>query len=87
MHEMKKLPRSLPVYILSGDADPVGEWGEGVNRLVVQLKAIGLSSVQFHIYKNARHELINETNREQVSLNLLLWMNIILKKSFNNMKV
>lgn len=86
-HEMKKLPRSLPVYILSGDADPVGEWGEGVNRLVVQLKAIGLLFVQFHIYKNARHELINETNREQVSLNLLLWMNIILKKSFNNMKV
>ncbi|MEY4479448.1 MAG: hypothetical protein RLZZ267_126 [Bacillota bacterium] len=72
--EMKKLPRSLPVYILSGDHDPVGECGKGVARLIKGFNQLGLKNVRFMIYKNARHELINDLQRKQVSVDLLSWL-------------
>ncbi len=66
---------SIPLLILSGDADPIGEYGNGVSRLLNTYQALGCDDVSMIIYEGARHELLNETNSRQVTADILAWMN------------
>ena len=68
------LDTSVPVLILSGDADPIGEYGRGTRRLLAEYEARGYSDATMILYPGARHELLNETNREQVTADILAWM-------------
>lgn len=65
---------SIPLLILSGDADPIGEYGNGVSRLLNEYQALGCDDVSMIIYEGARHELLNETNSRQVTADILAWM-------------
>jgi len=69
-----RLPADLPVYIFSGARDPVGENGKGVERLVAEYRRAGLARVSSKLYPDARHETLNETNREEVTRDLLAWL-------------
>jgi len=62
----KNWPTALPVHFISGTADPVGEFSRGVTKLVNQAKAAGKNVASFKLYPGARHELVNETNAEEV---------------------
>jgi alpha-beta hydrolase superfamily lysophospholipase len=67
------VPSSLPVLILNGAADPVG--GEaGGTRLAAAYQAAGLRDVTLLVYPGARHELFNEINRDQVTADLVQWL-------------
>lgn len=68
------LDTSVPVLILSGDADPIGEYGRGTRRLAETYAALGYEDVQTILYPGARHELLNEANRTQVTADILAWM-------------
>lgn len=70
----RTIPKQLPVYILSGSQDPVGANGQGPVQLAERLKQLGLSRVALKLYTGARHELLNETNREQVTDELISWL-------------
>jgi alpha-beta hydrolase superfamily lysophospholipase len=70
----RRLPKSLPVHVLAGTADPVGEYGEGVQRLLKALATAGLTRVTLQSYVDARHELVNETNRQEVMRDLIAWL-------------
>jgi alpha-beta hydrolase superfamily lysophospholipase len=70
----RRLPKDLPIYLLSGTADPVGEMGKGPTRLSQQYVAAGLTRVKLNLYASARHELFNETNRDQVTAELVAWL-------------
>jgi alpha-beta hydrolase superfamily lysophospholipase len=72
---LDRIPRELPLYILSGDQDPVGELGNGVLRLEKLYKAMGMADLTVRIYSGARHEMLNETNRDEVMSDLLQWLN------------
>ena len=72
------LPKDLPVYLLSGDRDPVGQMGAGVEKVAAQYRNAGVSKVDCRLYAGARHELFNETNREEVIRDLLAWLNDLL---------
>ena len=72
---MAKISRSLPVYVFSGSADPVGDMGASPDALVNAYRNIGISDLEFVLYPGARHETLNETNREEVMGNLLSWIN------------
>ena len=63
-------PKSLPTYLVSGACDPVGEYGKGVLKVFDELN-LHDCNVEMKIYKDARHELLNETNREEVYADLL----------------
>lgn len=65
---------SVPLLILSGDADPIGEYGKGTRRLADDFRALGCEDVQMILYPGARHELLNETNRTQVTNDILAWI-------------
>lgn len=63
-----------PVFLLSGDADPVGQMGKGVRKVYENLKKTGHGQIAFKLYEGGRHEMHNETNREEVLGDLLLFL-------------
>jgi len=71
------IPPDLPLLILSGSADPVhsGEWN--IRRLLGKYRR-RMRNVEYRSYADARHELFNETNREDVYRDLLAWLDGIL---------
>lgn len=72
--EIRKVPKGLPIYILSGDADPVGNFGKGVRRLVKTYREIGITDLEYRLYEGGRHEMLNETNRDEVMQDILAWL-------------
>jgi alpha-beta hydrolase superfamily lysophospholipase len=72
---MARIPRSLPVYVLGGSADPVGDRGKSPAALVDAYRALGIADLEFVLYPEARHELLNETNREEVVADIIRWLN------------
>ncbi|HVQ05622.1 MAG TPA: alpha/beta hydrolase, partial [Burkholderiaceae bacterium] len=59
-----RIPKTLPVLVIQGELDPVGENLVGTRRLVTRYQALGLSKIETRYYTGARHELLNETNRD-----------------------
>ena len=72
---MSRINHSLPVYVFSGSADPVGDMGRGPTDLVKSYRDLGITDCEFVLYPCARHETLNETNRKEVIDNLLAWIN------------
>ena len=70
---LARLPKDLPIYLFAGSEDPVGDRGAGVRRLHGSYRAAGMRNTRCTIYPGARHETLNETNREQVMSDLLEW--------------
>lgn len=69
-----RIPKTLPVLVIQGELDPVGENLKGTQALLDRYKALGVTRVQHRFYKEARHELLNETNREEVTRDVLAWL-------------
>lgn len=55
-----KVPSDLPLFLISGDMDPVGNYGKGVTQVYDKLKATNHKNVSIKLYKNLRHEIHNE---------------------------
>lgn len=68
------VPADLPVLVVSGEADPVGAWGKGVRQVAEGLERAGVKDLTLRLYPGARHELLNETNRDEVTADLLAWI-------------
>ena len=71
---LKRIPRELPVFFVSGDADPVGDYGKGVKKAYKSLRAAGLGDIRLRLYEGGRHELLNETNRLEVTQDIYHWI-------------
>ncbi len=69
------VPRDLPIYVISGERDPVSAGTKMLLPMLEQYRKAGLTRVEHKFYPQARHELLNETNREEVTRDLLGWMN------------
>lgn len=76
-----KMPRGLPILILSGDADPVGDNGRGVRRFEAMLKKIGMKKITCILYPENRHELINDLDKKQVFQDIQNWCDRIQKEN------
>ncbi|MDR1307402.1 MAG: lysophospholipase [Treponema sp.] len=84
IHREKAIARidpALPVYVFCGSADPVGEMGGSPAKLVNAYRSRGIKDLEFVIYPDARHEPLNETNREEVMEDLQNWLLRHLKHS------
>lgn len=75
LHRLAALPGDLPVLFISGDADPIGTQGKGVNTVAQQFRNAGVRDVTVRLYPGARHELFNETNRDEITAELIDWLN------------
>lgn len=75
----KSYPKELPTLIMSGDMDPVGNYGKGPRHVYKQLMINGASDVTIKMYDGARHELFNETNSGEVFGDILSWLEGVAK--------
>ncbi|MCR5089085.1 MAG: alpha/beta hydrolase [Oscillospiraceae bacterium] len=70
-----RMNRDKPVWFMSGSADPVGEYGQGVKRAYQAFRKAGLKDVSIRLYSEGRHEMLNELNRDEVMRDILDWLN------------
>ena len=68
------IKRELPIYIFGGSKDPVGDMSNSPTALVNAYRSIDIRDLEFVLYPDARHETLNEPNREEVTENLLTWI-------------
>lgn len=71
---ISKMPKELPILIASGEEDPVGNYGEDVKKLYINFCDIGMEDVSMRLYPNDRHELLNETDRQQIYQDIWQWI-------------
>lgn len=75
---LQKIPKELPVFFVSGEDDPVGDFGKGVRRAYASLEAVGMKRLSCKLYPTDRHELLNETDRGRVMEDIYQWLNSVL---------
>lgn len=70
----EKIPVDMPVFLLSGDGDPVGNWGDGIREVDERFRKKGMKDYTMKLYPGMRHELLNEIGKEEVYQDLLEWL-------------
>ena len=68
------IDKDLPVLLIAGDCDPVGDYGSGVRKVWAMLGDAGVRDLTCQIFEGGRHELHNETNRDEVFDYVLTWI-------------
>ena len=71
---LARIPKNLPVLIVSGANDPVGDFGKGPAKVAQSYLENGLRDVTFRLYPEDRHELLNELDKERVDRDILDWI-------------
>lgn len=77
---IQKIPRNLPILVISGKDDPVGNYGKDVAKVYSELKKAKIDDVSLIIVDNARHEIINEVNKDETYRKLLEWIERVCKQ-------
>lgn len=67
--------KNLKMLFVSGDEDPVGNMGRGVEQAVEYYEKLNISNIKLKLYSGARHEILNEINRDEVFEDLVTWIN------------
>ncbi|MET0386149.1 MAG: alpha/beta hydrolase, partial [Polyangiales bacterium] len=75
------IPKRLPIYLIAGALDPVGRAGRGPRALADAYTRAGLHDVTLKLYPNARHEMLNETNRDEVTADVIGWLDTRLTRA------
>jgi len=74
---LARIRKDLPIYIFSGERDPVGA---NIKGLIADLKGAGFARLTTCIYPDARHETLNELNRDEVTRELIAWLDGVVGK-------
>ncbi|MFP8905066.1 alpha/beta fold hydrolase [Streptomyces atacamensis] len=72
--QLDRVPRDLPVHVAVGDRDPCHQGMTLVYELLEDFRYLGLRDLTWRAYEGARHEILNETNRDEVQADLLAWL-------------
>jgi alpha-beta hydrolase superfamily lysophospholipase len=72
--QLARIRRDLPMLITSGDADPLAGGGALIELLGKRYREAGITDVTVKLYPAARHEILNETNRAEVTADILAWL-------------
>ncbi|WP_203363346.1 alpha/beta hydrolase [Bacillus sp. REN10] len=72
--EVSRMEKDLPFFFISGDQDPVGDYSKGVLRVIHQYKQQGITNIHYQLYQEGRHEMLNETNSQQVIEDITNWL-------------
>ena len=76
---LDKINKDLPLFIISGDKDPVGNMGKLVRELYDLYVDNGIKNVKIKLYNNARHEILNELNKTEVYQDVSDWIKEVIK--------
>lgn len=72
---LSAMNKQLPVYFIAGGDDPVGNYGKGVIQAAEEFRKAGMRDISQKIYPLARHEILNEINKEEVFHDIAAWLN------------
>lgn len=72
--QVAAVPHDLPIYLMSGSRDPVGDNGKGVRAVADQFVRAGVRDVTTQLWADGRHEMLNETNRDEVMDDVVAWL-------------
>jgi len=72
---MRNIPLHLPILLISGSEDPVGDFGKGVKSSFKIYKKLGIKDINMTLYPEMRHEIVNEQKKEIVFNDVLAWLN------------
>ncbi len=67
----RNVPADIPILVISGEMDPVGNYGKGLKEVYSKLVQSGHSKAQLKLYPECRHEILNEINKEEVYADIL----------------
>lgn len=82
---LAKIPKSLPIRLMSGSADPVGgKDSKDIKKLHKMYVDLGIEKVNFDLYDGARHEILNELNKDEVYQDTLKFINEVFKDKANS---
>lgn len=70
----RRVPRELPILLIAGEEDPVGDYGRGPRQVEGWLGQAGVSDLTLKLYPGMRHEVLNELGKEQVYGDVLDWL-------------
>lgn len=73
-NNLKNIPKDLPVLFVSGVEDPVGDYGEGVQRVYDLLEETGMKHLSLNLYEGGRHEILNERDAGTVRQDIYEWL-------------
>ncbi len=76
LENVKKTPKKLPLFFVSGQDDPVGDCGAGVKHAYDLYMQAGVKDLTYKLYENDRHEILNETDKEKVFADIHAWMEV-----------
>lgn len=80
---INSIPKELPIYLLSGSKDSITENGSITETQCRLYKKAGIKDVRYKIYENKRHSILRETNRVEVTEDILHWIDVHIKKICN----
>lgn len=69
--------KDMPIYLFAGDKDPVSKGGKGVTELYERFISAGLQRVTIRLYPGGHHEMLNETNRDEVMKDVLTFLDAV----------
>lgn len=72
----QNVPTNLPMLFVSGEDDPIGQMGKSIPRIVNDLQKHGFTDITATQYHKMRHEILLETDKQQVFNDTLYWLNI-----------
>lgn len=78
-----RIQKDLPIFIFGGDKDPVGEKGKGLPKLKKAYEAAGQTHIHYKLYKDGRHEMLNESNRGEVMEDIQSWLDKLMASHQN----
>ena len=70
---LQRISADIPILITGGEADPVGG-DKGMSKLLTHYAQTGHQRLKARIYPGGRHEMLNETNRDEVTRDWLDWI-------------
>ena len=73
-----KVPKDIPLLVISGEMDPVGNYGAGLKEINTKLLESGHAKAQLKLYPDCRHEILNELNKEEVYADILAFVESVL---------
>jgi alpha-beta hydrolase superfamily lysophospholipase len=76
-----RVPKDLPILLMSGEKDPVGDLGAGVRKVEAGLKNSGHTDVDIILYPDVRHALVNEVNKDRVFADIVSFMEYEITKA------
>lgn len=71
---LENIPKELPIYVFAGTDDPVHNGKADIERMLDAWRMNGLTRVEHRWYPGGRHEVFNETNRDEVMRDLVEWL-------------